>query len=165
MAVPKMPRALRATTGDIGGGRYPKALLIACVSWVLLGIVLLFSRVGMPSSSDAQETDAATGDVAVRAPDADQTPFLGYLWVLGIVVVIVAVLLFLGQGWARLVLALLGLLAVVGLATSASWLVFPGVVLFVVGAVGSVMVSAHRYLNRPPDVGGHPDPETTGAVS
>lgn len=163
-----MPRVVRATTGDIGEGRYPRALLVACVSWVLLGVVLLISRIGAPETTDAQETDAATGVTAVRAPTADQSAFVDYLPWLGVLVLVAAVALFLGFGWARLILALLGMLAVVGLALATPWLAIPAAVLFVVGAVCSVLVSVHRYLTRPRPggTGGEPaDPASARVVS
>lgn len=160
-----MPRALRVATDDIGEGRYPRALLVSCASWVLLGIVLLIARVGYPTSTDAQETDRSTGVTAVRSPDADQSSFLPYLPViLGVLVLVLAVVLFLGYGWPRIVLALLGLLAVVTLALTATWLAIPAAVLFVVGAVTSVLVSSHRYVTRQ-RTGGPTDPQTTRVVS
>lgn len=162
---PKMPRALSAATDDIGGGRYPRALLVSCASWVLLGIVLLIARVGYPTSTDAQETDRSTGVTAVRGPDADQGSWLPYLpAILGLLVLVLVVLMFVGQAWARIVLALLGLLAVVTLAVTATWLAVPAAVLFVVGAVTSVLVSSHRYLVQP-RAGGPSDPQTTRVVS
>jgi hypothetical protein len=161
----KAPRALRATTGDIGDGRYPKALLASCASWALLGVILLVARLGLPTSTDDQETDAATGVAAVRVPDVAQGPWVPYLWILGVIVIVFAVVLFLRQGWARLVLALLGMVGVVALAAIATWLAIPAAVLFVVGAVCSVLVPTHRYLTRPRSDGPPADQETTRVVS
>ena len=119
----------------------------------------------MPSPTDEQETDPTTGTTAVRAPDADHGSWVSYVWVLGVLILVLAVALFLRQGWARLVLALLGMLGVVVLATIATWLAIPGAVFFVVGAVCSVLVSTHRYLTSPRPGGPPADQQTTRVVS
>lgn len=155
-----MPRVLRAVTTDIGAGRYPRSLLVATASWMLLGILLLISRVGIPESTEAEQTDAATGVQAVRAPGGDVQWFTSTLPWLGVAVLVGTVLLFLGFGMARLALVLLGLLAFVGLAasTATAWFAIPAAVFFVVGGVSGLMVSAHRYLTRPRTAGEHPSP-------
>jgi hypothetical protein len=167
MAAPKMPRAVRATTDEIGAGRYPKALLLACASWALLAVVLFVSRIGVPAPTDAEETDAATGVTAVRPPDVIQGWWVPYLPWLGVLVLILAVVLFFGVGWARLALALLGLIAVVGLAASSvtAFFAIPAIVLFVVGCVASVLVSTHRYLTQPRTGGESADPASSRVVS
>lgn len=155
-----MPRDIGATTADIGAGRYPRALLVAVMSWTLLGLLLLFSRVGIPESTDAQQTDAATGVQAVRAPASDQQWYLSALPWLGVAVLVLAVVLFFGFGWSRLLLVLLGLLAVVGLAasTATAWYAIPAALFFVVGGVAGLMVTAHRYVTRPRTAGDDPSP-------
>lgn len=134
---------------DIGDGRYPRALMVAVVSWSLLAVTLMVSRVGAPQQTDAEATDAATGVTAVRAPSGQQQWFVDLLPWLGVVALVFALLLLVGHGWTRLALALLGVLAVVGLAQAQPWLTIPAAVFLVIGAVCSLLVSSHRYLTQP----------------
>lgn len=146
MAPPKMPRPLAAASNDVGAGRFPRPLLVGVGCWVLLGLTLLMSRVGAPSPTDANATSDALNTDVVRAPTPDTYWFVPFLPWLGVVVLVMAVVLFLGYGWARLALAVLGMLAVVGLAQAALWLVIPAGVLFLVGSVCGLVISSHRYL-------------------
>lgn len=142
---------ISGVASDVRARRYPRALIVAVASWVLLAVVLLFSTKGAPtpSNQNPQTQDAidTLNMTQIAAPTGQTAWWFPWLPALGVLVLIAAVLLMLGYGWTRLVLALLGLVAVVALAQSGSpWLAIVAAVLFVVACVCGLLVSAHRYL-------------------
>ncbi|MCD2193758.1 hypothetical protein LQ327_10250 [Actinomycetospora endophytica] len=141
---------MAAVAQDWKHGRYPWQLVVAGVCWVVVAVSLLISRVGVPEPTDADaQRDSLNGVVPVVGTNAQDNWFAPLLPWLGVVVLLIAVALLLGQGWARIVLAACGLVGVVGLAMAAQWQVFPAFVGFLVGAVFGVLLPTHRYLQRP----------------
>lgn len=151
MAPPKVTRPLSAVSHDWKTGRYPWQLMVAVASWVVLAITLLVSRIGAPESTDANNPASSSlrdtlGPETVVATNAQDHWFLPLLPWLGVVVLVVAGALLLGQGWARLVLAAFGVLAVVALAMGAQWHVFLAAIALVMGSVFGLLLPSHRYL-------------------
>lgn len=159
-----MPKTLSVTFGNVRGGRYPRALMVSVLAWLLLGIVMLFSTLGAPDPSNqdraTQNALDATYTTQVRAPTGEATWWFPLLPIVGVLILAVTVVLFIGHGWARFGLALLGVVSVVALAEAASWLVFPAVALVVIACVCGLLLSTHRYLQ-----GGPTTPVTEGVPS
>lgn len=155
MIPPTVTRPLAAVSQDWKHGRYPWQLVVAGVCWVVVAVSLLTSRIGAPEPTDAAAARDSLNNAAgtVVAPTAQDNWFVPLLPWFGVLVLLLAVALLLGQGWARIVLAACGLVAVVGLATAAQWQVFPALVGFLVGSVFGVLLPTHRYLQRPRDDG------------
>lgn len=151
-----------AVSQDWRAGRYPWQLVVAVACWVVVAVSLLISRIGAPEPTDAaaQQDSLNSGAGVVIAPNAQDNWFVPLLPWLGVVVLLLAVALLLGQGWARIVLAACGLVAVVGLGMAAQWQVFPALVAFVAGSVFGLLLPAHRYLQRPRDEGSAAEPST-----
>lgn len=131
--------------------RYPWQLVVAGVAWLILGVMLVFAGTvggngGLPASDgeSLDQLDGLLGDSVVGGSSG--SPWSFALLLLGIFALILAGMLFLGQGWARHLLAALGGIAVVVLALSARWEAFPAMALLVMGTVPLLAPSAHRYL-------------------
>ena len=146
-------RPVSAVSRDWKHGRYPWQLVVAVLSWIVVAVSLLTSRIGAPEPTDAAATQDAlqSGAGTVVATNAQDSWFAPLLPWFGVLVLLLAVALLLAQGWARIVLAACGLVAVVGLAMAAQWQVFPALVGFLVGSVFGVLLPTHRYLERPRD--------------
>lgn len=137
-----------AAVADLRAKRYPYALVFSVVSWLVVAITLFFSQVGAPTTTIDNASEAAVqgtgGQIAPTAQDQWFVPLLPWF---GIIVVIGAVALFVGVGWARLVLAVLGIIMVVGLAEAQEQIPAVVVAVFtVIGAVLSLVLPSHRYL-------------------
>jgi hypothetical protein len=167
MIPPKVTRPLAAVAQDWKSGRYPWQLPVSVVCWVVVAVSLLISRIGAPEPTDAATVDDSlnAGAGVVLEPNAQDNWFVPLLPWLGVVVLLLAVALLLAQGWARIVLAACGLVAVVGLAMAAQWEVFPALVGFVLGSVFGVLLPTHRYLQRPRDGGSPAEPSTERTVT
>lgn len=165
MIPPTVSRPLVAVSQDWKAGRYPWQLVVAVVCWIVVAVSLLVSRIGAPEPTDAAalQDSLNTGAGTVIAPTAQDNWFVPLLPWLGALVLVLAVALLFAQGWARIVLAACGLVAVVGLATAAQWQVFPALLGFVAGSVFGVLLPVHRYLRTPRDTGSQvePSPERT----
>jgi hypothetical protein len=157
MAAPKVPamsavtRPMSAMATDVRNGRLPRTLLVAVVFWVLYAVTLLVSRIGQPSTSDQDSAATAAQDAlgtgnGIVPPNSQDQWFVPWMPVIGVVVLLLAVALLLGQGWARLVLALVGVLGVVALAAAAQWHAVVAAVFLLLGAGFSLTLSTHRYL-------------------
>lgn len=135
---------------DLKTDGYPWQLALAGVAWLLLGAVLAFAGVGGGGGSAAsdqaslEQIGGVAGEGVVAGAGGTPTNIL--LLLLGIVVLIVAGMLLLGQGWARYVLYGLGLVAVIGLAAAGRWETFLAMGLLVLGSVPLLAPRAHRYL-------------------
>lgn len=139
-----------ASASDDHRGRRPASLRVCVVSWVLFGITLLVSRLGaspMPRNPVAPAVSAVIDSLgeSVAAPHHIWW-WVSYLPVFGLVVLLLAGLLLLRQGWLRLVLVLLGLVAIVGYAQAGQWHIIPAVIFLLVGTAAGLMPAAHRYL-------------------
>lgn len=145
-----MPKVIGDRTEDLRRGTYPWQLAAAGLCWLIMAITLLFSRVGAveaPSDQTAQQIANDTQGV-VLAPTDQSYWFLTWLPWLGVAVLLVAAALLLKQAWARIVLALLGLLAVIALALAVQWGVFVVLITWIAGSVFALTPAAHRYLTR-----------------
>jgi hypothetical protein len=166
MFLPTVTRPIAAVAQDWKRGRYPWQLLVAAVSWVVVAVSLIISRVGVPDASDAAvEGDSLSGTVPVVATNAQDNWFAPFLPWFGLLVLLITVALVLGYGWARIVLAACGLVAVVGLAMVAQWQVFPAIAGFVVGSVFGLLLPTHRYLQRPREDGPVAEPSSERTVT
>jgi hypothetical protein len=156
MIPPMVTRPMAAVAQDWKQGRYPWQLLVAVLGWIVVAASLLTSRIGAPEPTDAATAADSlnAGAGLVVAPTAQDQWFVPLLPWFGVLVLLLAIALLLAQGWARVVLAACGLVAVVGLAMAAQWQAVPALVGFLVGAVFDVLLPTHRYLQRPR----HPDP-------
>ncbi|NMO92279.1 hypothetical protein [Actinomycetospora sp. TBRC 11914] len=166
MIPPTVTRPVVAVSRYWRAGRYPWQLVVAVVCWVVVAVSLLTSRIGAPEPTDAATAADAlnAGAGTVVAPTAQDNWFVPVLPWFGVLVLLLAVALLLGQGWARIVLAAAGLVAVVGLATAAQWQVFPALVGFLAGSVFGVLLPTHRYLQRPRDDGAPAESSTERTV-
>lgn len=128
---------------------FPWQLGVAVVVWAALGALLVISALTGSMSSegpDQASIDAIRnnlGDTAV-ATSASSHPTL--LLLCGLMMLLMAVLLLLGQGWARYVLGVLGILAMVLLALGSRWEAIIAFAVLVLGTVPLLAPSTHRYL-------------------
>lgn len=156
-----MAAPFAAAFADLRGKRYPYVLVASVISFVIVGVVLLTAGIGQPTTTvDDPTTAAVQGTGGLIAPTPQEQWFVPFLPVLGALIVVAAVVLFVGYGWARLALAVLGILGVIGLAEAAQWQAVPAALFLVVGALLSLLLPAHRYLAR---TTGRPA-EPTGSV-
>jgi hypothetical protein len=147
MIPPKVTRPMAAVAQDWRAGRYPWQLVVAAVCWVVVAVSLITSRIGVPDPTDAAtEADSLNGVTPVISTNAQDHWFAPVLPWVGVLMVLVTVALLLAQGWARMVLAGLGLLGVVGLGLVAQWQFFPALIGFLAGAVFGLLLRTHRYL-------------------
>ncbi|MBO0873542.1 MAG: hypothetical protein J2P19_09115 [Pseudonocardia sp.] len=128
---------------------FPWQLGVAVVVWAALGALLVISALTGSMSSegpDQASIDAIRnnlGDTAV-ATSASSHPTL--LLLCGLMMLLMAVLLLLGQGWARYVLGVLGILAMVLLALDSRWEAIIAFAVLVLGTISLLAPSTHRYL-------------------
>lgn len=131
--------------------RFPWQLGFSVLAWLILGAVLVVSA--LTASTSTSEADQASidqvqgtlGSSAVATGNASAHPTLWLL--LGLVVLLGALLLLIGQGWARHVLAVLGVVAVIVFAINGRWEALVAFAALVLGTVPLLAPSAHRYLS------------------
>jgi hypothetical protein len=126
---------------------FPWQLGVSVVAWVLLGGLLIGSALGATStSSDADQgsIDAIQGalgqSAAATGQNSGQHPTLYVLG--GLIVLLMALLLLVGQSWSQHVLSVLGVVSVIAFAVGGG--AVPAVAAFVLLVVGAVLL-----LNRP----------------
>ena len=131
--------------------RIPGSLLVCAVSWVLLGITLLLSRVGAEPTNQNPVAPGVTAAIDTVGDSVAPTNgiwwWVSYLPVLGVVVLLLVGVLSRRQGRARLVLVSIGAVAVVGYAQAGQWHIVPAVLFLILGAGAGLMPGANRYLN------------------
>jgi hypothetical protein len=128
---------------------FPWQLGLAVAAWVVLGALLIVSALGSSSTSggaDQASVDKIQGTLGDSAVATNTTAHPTLLLLLGLVVLLMALLLLIGQGWARMVLAVLGVIAVILFAVGGRWEAFVAFAVLVVGTVPLLAPSAHRYL-------------------
>lgn len=132
---------------------FPWQLGASVVAWVLLGGLLIASALGVTtttSEADQGSIDSirgALGQSAVASTDTPgQHPTLYLL--IGFLVLLAALMLLIGQSWARLALTVLGVITVILLAIGGRWETVVAFVLLVLGAVLLLNRPVQRYLNR-----------------
>lgn len=131
------------------GGRFPWQLGVAVAAWVVLGVLLVMSGLNPgPSANEADQASVdqirnALGDTAVAAHSAGHPTLL---LLAGFAILLLSLLLLIGQGWARHVLALAGVAAVILFALGGRWETLVAFAALVIGTVPLLAPSAHRYL-------------------
>ncbi|MDT7599621.1 MAG: hypothetical protein QOK26_1698 [Pseudonocardiales bacterium] len=128
---------------------FPWQLGLAVVAWVILGALLIVSALGSSSTSggaDQASVDKIQGTLGDSAVATNTTAHPTLMLLLGLVVLLMALLLLIGQGWARLALGVLGVLAVILFAVGGRWEAIIAFAALIVGTVPLLAPSAHRYL-------------------
>ncbi|HEX4248000.1 MAG TPA: hypothetical protein VH008_09035 [Pseudonocardia sp.] len=130
--------------------RFPWQLGLSIVAWVVLGALLVVSALGSNSTTSGADQasiskiQGSLGDSSV-ATDSSGHPTI--LLLLGLAVLLMALLLLIGQGWARYVLAVLGVVAVILFAVGGRWETVVAFAALVIGTVPLLAPSTHRYLS------------------
>ncbi len=131
--------------------RFPWQVMLATAAWVVLGVLSVVTAVGAGggSSGGADQASVAqiSGSLGSSAVGGSQNaghPVLTLI--LGLAVLLFALLLMLGQGWARWVLLVLGIVAVIMFAMGGRWETLVAMAVLVVGTVPLLSRSATRYL-------------------
>ena len=126
---------------------FPWQLGVSVVAWLLLGGLLVASALGITSTSgqadqgSVDQIQGALGQSAVATgPSNGQHPTL-YLLAGGLVL-LMSLMLLIGQGWARHVLSVAGVVAVIFFAVGGRFV--EAIAAFVLLAIGAVLL-----LNRP----------------
>ncbi|MBB6378341.1 preprotein translocase subunit SecG [Pseudonocardia eucalypti] len=129
--------------------QFPWQLGVSVAIWILLALMLIVSAFG--DSSNSASDDASLGqlkELNITTNTAGNTAQHTTIWMLlGFATLMMALLLLIGQGWARHVLAVLALGAVVALAASGR-VVETGFA-FLALVLGTVLLlppSVYRYL-------------------
>lgn len=135
-----------------GGGRtrgFPWQLGVAVAAWAALGALLVISALTGSTTSEGPDQASVEairnnlGDTSVAAGSSSHPTLL---LLCGLLVVLMAVLLLLGQGWARYVLGVLGIAAMVLLALDGRWEAIIAFGALVLGTIPLLAPSTHRYL-------------------
>jgi hypothetical protein len=135
-------------SGETSG--FPWQLGLGAAAWVVLGGLLVVGALTTPSTSDGPDQASVDkirdnlGDSAV-ATRTSAHPTL--LLLVGAVVLLIAVLLLLGQGWARYVLPVLGIASLIVLSIDGRGEAVPVLAAVVVGTVPLLSPTVHRYLS------------------
>jgi hypothetical protein len=136
---------------DRRADRFPWQLGFAVLAWVILGAVLVVSALTVPTSTseaDQASINQVQGTLGSSAVATDNTAAHRTLWLLlGLAVLLAALLLLIGQGWARHALAVLGVVAVIVFAINGRWEAIVAFAALVLGTVPLLAPSAHRYLS------------------
>jgi hypothetical protein len=130
--------------------RFPWQLGLSVVAWVVLGALLIVSALGTSSTTggaDQASVDKIQGSLGDSAVATDTSSHPTLLLLLGLAVLLMALLLLIGQGWARYALAVLGVLAVILFAVGGRWEAVVAFAALVVGVVPLLAPSTHRYLS------------------
>jgi hypothetical protein len=133
--------------GETSG--FPWQLGLGAGAWVVLGGLLVVGALTTPATSDGADQASVDkirdnlGDSAVAAR-ASAHPTL--LLLIGAVVLLMAVLLLLGQGWARYVLPVLGIVSLILLGVDGRGEAVHVFAALVVGTVPLLSPTVHRYL-------------------
>jgi hypothetical protein len=133
---------------------FPWQVGVSVVTWLLLGGLLVASALGIASTTggadqgSVDQIQGALGQSAVAtSPGNGQHPTLYLL--LGGAVLLMALMLLIGQGWARHVLGVLGVVAVIFFAVGGgSWQAIVSFVLLAAGAVLLLNSPSVHYLGH-----------------
>ncbi|HEY1970693.1 MAG TPA: hypothetical protein VGH89_22260 [Pseudonocardia sp.] len=127
--------------------RFPWQLGVSVVAWVLLGGLLIGSALGASattSDADQGSIDAIQGalgqSAAATGQNGGQHPTLYVL--AGLIVLLMALLLLVGQSWSQHVLSVLGVVSVIAFALG-------GQAVQAIAAFALLVVGAVLLLNRP----------------
>ena len=129
--------------------RFPWQLGLAVAAWVVLGALLIVSALNSNSTTsgaDQASIDKIQGALGDSAVATHSTAHPTLMLLLGLVVLLGALLLLIGQGWARYLLAVLGVVAVILFAAGGRWEAIVAFAALLVGTVPLLAPSAYRYL-------------------
>lgn len=132
---------------------FPWQLAVSVVTWIVFGGLLVASALGVTSTTsgaDQGSIDAVQGAlgpdaVATGSAGSNQHPTLFLL--LGLVMLLMALMLLIGQGWSRYVLGVLALISVIMFAAGGRWEAIVAMVLMVIGLVFLLNRNTLRYLS------------------
>ena len=133
-----------------GEPRFPWQLGLSVLAWVVLGALLVVSALGTGSTTsgaDQGSIDKIQGTLGTSAVATHDSSHPTLLLLVGLAVVLMALLLLIGQGWTRHVLAVLGVIAVILFALGGRWEAVVAFAALVVGAVALLAPSVNRYLS------------------
>ncbi|HEY2205392.1 MAG TPA: hypothetical protein VGH99_13055 [Pseudonocardia sp.] len=132
--------------------QFPWQVGLSVVAWLVLGVLLVVAGVGSNAGSgggadesSVDQIQGSLGDSAVAGGQQEGHPTV--LLLLGLAILLLSLMLLVGQGWARYVLAVLAIAAMVTFALGGSWQAIPVFALMVVGSVALLGPSAYRYLS------------------
>lgn len=135
-----------------GAMRIPAALWFAAVAWTGLAVVELYAAVDALAAnridSEADRIATQLGPDAVSGPPAVASTAVIALVAAVSTVVLTAALLS-GRGPARFALVGLGIFVAAVFAAGGTWHAVAAFVLVVLGALATVVPSAHRFLAGP----------------
>jgi hypothetical protein len=130
--------------------RFPWQLGLGAAAWVALGGLLVVGALTTPSTTDGPDQASVDkirdnlGDTAVTTRGSAHPTLL---LLVGAVVLLMAVLLLLGQGWARYVLPVLGIASLIVLGIDGRAEVVPVLAALVIGTIPLLSPTLHRYLS------------------
>jgi hypothetical protein len=132
--------------------KFPWQLILAGLAWASLGVTSL--AVALSGGTTSSEADSGSvsqvqGNLGSSAASVGEKggANAAILVLIGIATLLLTGLLVLGQGWARMALQVIGLIAVIYFAATVGWV--PALVAMAAMVVGSILLlsaSATRYL-------------------
>lgn len=132
-----------------GSSRFPWQVGLAVAAWVALGAALVAAALsggGGTEGPDQASVDAVRQNLGDSAIATSRSSHPTLLLLAGLAVLLLAILLLLGQGWARYVLGVIGIVMMVLLALDGRGEAVLAFGVLVVGTVPLLAPSAHRYL-------------------
>lgn len=123
--------------------KFPWQLIVAALAWASLGVTALveaLSNTGSSSEADSGSVAQVQGSLGNSAATVGEKggSLAAILILIGIAALLLTALLLLGQGWARMALQVLGLVAVIYFAATVGWV--PALVAMAAMVVGSVLL-------------------------
>lgn len=128
---------------------FPWQLGVAVAAWAALGALLVLSALTVSTTSegpDQASVDAIRNNLGDTAVATNSSGHPTLLLLCGLMVLLMAVLLLLGQGWSRYVLGVLGIVAMVLLGLDGRWEAIIAFGALVLGTASLLAPSTHRYL-------------------
>jgi hypothetical protein len=132
---------------DSSEQRFPWQIAASVVAWVVLGALLVVSALnrsnenGGADQSSVNQIQSQLGASSVGYQNQGGHPTV--MLVLGLLTLLMALLLLIGQGWSRFVLALLAVAAMILWALDGRW---EAIVAFAVLVIGSSLLLPSKVL-------------------
>jgi uncharacterized membrane protein YhaH (DUF805 family) len=144
-------KSARPSSSGKSARKAPWQIVLAVAAWAVLGVLLVVSGVGGSSSDSAAQqsitqVQGELGDSAVSTSQdgGHQTILL----LLGLVTLVLAALLLMKRAWARYVLALSAIAAMVVFSLDHQWQTTAAFAILVVGSVPLLAAPARDYLEN-----------------
>ena len=133
--------------------KLPWQLALSVGAWTVLGVLLVLAGVGGSSSSDSAAQQSISQVQGQLGSDSDvstsqDTGHQSILLLLGLVTLVLAVLLLMKRSWARYVLPLLAIAAMVVFSLEHQWQTTAALLVLVVGSVPLLAAPARHYLEE-----------------